>query len=209
MNKKRCFREPIPAIYEAASNLEAAVNAHLDGRNDIAEKLFVLANDPKVRKWTESIWGKDSQYAIVYKKIQSNTGTKVKARMPTAAQKNELHKRDGCHCRFCGIPVIRKEVRQYIHKLYPEAVPWDKTNLSQHAAFQCMWAQYDHVVPHSIGGTNDLENLVITCAACNYGKMEYTLDELNLSDPRDFPPIQSEWDGLERILGTTNGTRQD
>ena len=127
--------------------------------------------------------------------------------MPTAAQKRELHERDGYHCRFCGIPVIRKEIRQYIHKLYPESVPWGKTNLSQHAAFQCMWAQYDHVTPHSNGGTNDLKNLVVTCAACNYGKMDYTLEELNLLDPRDFPPIHSNWDGLERIIGSNNGTR--
>ncbi|MEL0166487.1 MAG: HNH endonuclease [Pseudomonadaceae bacterium] len=64
-----------------------------------------------------------------------------------------------------------------------------------------MWAQYDHVVPHSHGGANDLDNLVVTCAACNFGKMEYTLDELGLIDPRTIPPIQSSWDGLERVAG--------
>ena len=130
MFKKRCFREPIPEIYEAARNLEVAVNAHLDGRNDIAEKLFVLTNDPKVREWTESIWGKNSQYAIVYKKLKSDAVTKVKTRMPTATQKRVLHNRDGYHCRFCGIPVIREEVRKYLHNLYPKAIPWGKTNVT-------------------------------------------------------------------------------
>jgi hypothetical protein len=57
------------------------------------------------------------------------------------------------------------------------------------------------VVPHSHGGTNDLDNLVVTCAACNFGKMEYTLEELSLIDPRTIPPIQSNWDGLERVAG--------
>jgi 5-methylcytosine-specific restriction endonuclease McrA len=62
-----------------------------------------------------------------------------------------------------------------------------------------MWAQYDHVTPHSSGGENTLENLIVTCAACNYGKNNFTLEELGLIDPREFPPVQSQWDGLERL----------
>ena len=85
-------------------------------------------------------------------------------------------------------------------KLYPDVVPWGRTNQSQHAAFQCMWLQYDHVVPHSSGGENTIDNLVITCAACNFGKMEYTLEEIGLIDPRQFEPVSSQWDGLERVL---------
>lgn len=96
-------------------------------------------------------------------------------------------------------PVIRAEVRKRIAASYPEEVPWGSTNRTQHAAFQAMWAQYDHVVPHSRGGTNDLDNLVVTCAPCNFGKMSHTLDELGLEDPRDRPPVKSLWDGLERF----------
>jgi len=56
------------------------------------------------------------------------------------------------------------------------------------------------VLPHSCGGTNELDNLVVSCAACNYGKMSYRLEELGLSDPRDRPPVPSNWDGLERLI---------
>ena len=97
------------------------------------------------------------------------------------------------------MPVIHAETRKYLQNLYPDAIPWGKTNASQHAAFQCLWLQYDHVVPHSAGGENTLDNLIITCSACNYGKMNYTVEELGLLDPRDFAPIQSNWDGLERV----------
>ena len=202
MSHKRFFREPIPEIFDAVRYLDAAVSAHLRGHRNIAEELFSLANDPKVWAWTDSIWGKKSPYVNVNKQPNLHSGPKIEARMPTAAQKNELLRRDGFHCRFCGIPVIRAEIRKTLHHLYPNSVPWGKTNASQHAAFQCMWAQYDHVVPHSSGGTNDLKNLVVTCAACNFGKMEYTLEELGLMDPRQFTPVQSQWDGLERINGT-------
>ncbi|GGE59714.1 hypothetical protein GCM10007421_38000 [Halopseudomonas oceani] len=198
---KRCFREPIPEIFDAARYLDAAVSAHLNGHSSLAIELFTLANDPKIRAWTDSIWGKKSPFVRIKKQPDKAHSEKVTARMPTAIQKAELHSRDGFHCRFCGIPVIRAEIRKVLHIAYPTAITWGRSNASQHAAFQCMWAQYDHVVPHSHGGTNDLDNLVVTCAACNFGKMEYTLEELSLIDPRTIPPIQSNWDGLERVAG--------
>lgn len=122
------------------------------------------------------------------------------ARMPSRSQAAALHARDGYHCRYCGIPVIRSQVRKAICQLYPQVVIWGSKNASQHAGFQVLWAQYDHVVPHAFGGTNELENLVVSCAACNFGKMSYRLEDLGLSDPRDRPPVMSMWDGLERLL---------
>lgn len=204
MDLKRYFREPILEIYDAARYLDAAVSAHIDGKTDIANDLFTLANNPIIWEWTDSIWGRNSKYVTVNKQSSLHTIPKAKVRMPSAAQKADLHKRDGYHCRFCGIPVIRAENRKFLHKIYPTTIPWGKTNASQHAAFQCMWLQYDHVVPHSSGGSNDLDNLVITCAACNFGKMEYTIEELGLLDPREVAPLISLWDGLERVNQANN-----
>jgi hypothetical protein len=121
-------------------------------------------------------------------------------RMPTSSEKQLLHSRDGYHCRFCGVPVIRKEVRDRLRKLYPGALQWENNTAMQHAAFQAMFAQYDHLLPHARGGNNDLQNMVVTCAPCNYGRMNYTLDEVGLADPRLREPIRSTWDGLERLL---------
>lgn len=114
--------------------------------------------------------------------------------------KNQLHLRDGYHCRFCGIPLIRKEIRAQLATLYPQALSWGRTNIEQHAAFQAMWAQYDHILPHARGGNNDIDNLVVTCAPCNFGRMNFTLDEVGLLDPRKCEPYQSKWDGLEQLL---------
>jgi len=120
--------------------------------------------------------------------------------MPTLAEKRQLHVRDGFHCRVCGIPVIRQEVRQRLRDAYPSALQWEGRNVEQHAAFQAMWVQYDHVIPHARGGTNEADNMLITCAPCNYGRMNYTFAEVGLIDPRTRPPIQSMWDGLERFI---------
>jgi len=200
MSNKRYFREPIQEIYDAARYLDAAVSAHLNGHYETAVNLFKLANDPKVWDWADSIWGAKSKYVQVNKQPSLHIMPREKARMPDTQMRKALHTRDGYHCRFCGIPVIHADIRKYLHKIYPDAIPWGKTNTTQHAAFQCMWLQYDHVVPHSAGGENTLDNLVVTCSPCNFGKMEFLLEEINLSDPRDFAPIQSQWDGLERIM---------
>lgn len=195
---RNCFREPIPEIYDAARYIDAAVSAHLAGEIETAKKLFAIADCETVWKWTDSIWGAKSPYVSVRKMSVEPESLRQKERMPTAEQKSLLHERDGYHCRFCGLPVVRPEIRKKISAAYPEQVQWGRTNKSQHAAFQAMWAQYDHVLPYSHGGKNNLENLVVTCAACNFGKMSYTLEELSLSDPRERPPIRSLWDGLER-----------
>jgi 5-methylcytosine-specific restriction endonuclease McrA len=200
MIAKRCFRYPIPEIFDAAKYLDAAVSAHLAGHSKVAEELFVLANIKEVWDWVDSIWGKNSPYVNVEINPSLHTRPRVKTRMPSAQMKRELQGRDGYHCRFCGIPVIRSEIRSTLKKAYPKAIPWEGTTATQHAGFECLWLQYDHVVPHSAGGENTLENLVITCAACNFGKMNFTLEELGLLDPRNFPPVQSTWDGLERAL---------
>jgi len=203
METRDCLREPIPEIFDAARLLDAAVTAHLRGESELASRLFGMANDPKVREWTESLWGTASPYIKVREVPGAppslDKNQRVPVRMPNAKERQLLHERDRFHCRFCGIPVIRKEIREKIKRIYPEFVTWGRTNLSQHAGFQAMWLQYDHVVPHARGGNNDLENVVITCAPCNYGKWNYLVSEIGLSDPRRRPPSQSWWDGLERF----------
>lgn len=200
---KRMLREPIQEIFDVARYLDAAVSAHMQGNSDVAKQLFVLANHSRVREWTESIWGKNSPYVQVRKIERGEVKEKLPVRMPNADQKRKLLHRDGHHCRFCGIPVIRSEIRKYLHSIYPEQIPWGRSNITQHAGFQCLWLQYDHVIPHWHGGSNDLGNVVITCSACNYGKMQYSLEEIGLYDPRDFEPVKSTWDGLERVLSFT------
>jgi hypothetical protein len=211
---RNCLRQPIPEIAAAAQYLDKAVSAHLIGDLESAKELFLRADMPVIRNWTESLWGKNSPYVTHYVVANAPPSIpkhqRVVVRMPTPMERQELHKRDGYHCRFCGIPVIRMEIRDRIREVYPEAVPWGRTNISQHAAFQAMWAQYDHLLPHARGGNNNLENLVVTCAPCNFGRGDSTLDEVGLLDPRTREPVRSSWDGLERFcLNLTANTTND
>ena len=201
------FRDPIPEIFEAAELLSQAVDAHLvtGGRCDKAGKLIKQADMQIVWNWTDSIWGKECKKIHRKRTVKGAPKTVARKepysdRLASKEQQVMLIARDGHQCRFCGIPVIRKEIRVAMRKHYMDELPWGKPNTKQHAAFQCMWMQFDHVLPYKRGGLTDINNLVVTCASCNYGRGEYTLEEVGLIDPRTRPVKGTNWDGLERFL---------
>jgi len=203
---RSCLRDPVAEIYQAANYLDSAVTAHLQGDRARAEALIRLADMPEIACWTESLWGPGGPWSRPVKVDTSLPlvvrDQRSKERMPTTATKTRLLERDGYHCRFCGIPVIRKEIRDQIKTCYPQALRWGNANREQHAAFQAMWVQYDHIVPHARGGSNDLDNMLITCAPCNYGRSNLTLEEVGLADPRTRSPVRTSWDGLERFAAS-------
>jgi hypothetical protein len=203
MNSRLCLRLPIPEIEEAANYLDAAVSAHLGGDYGAARELLHLADSKVVWDWTDSVWGKKSPYTL-YRPVPNSPATLEKnqramPRYATLATQKLVHERDGYYCRFCKIPVVRDEIRVRISRAYPDAAPWGNKNHLQHAGLQCMWAQYDHIVPHSRGGGSDIDNILLTCAACNYGRMQFTLEEVGLLHPDTHAARRGPWDGLERF----------
>ena len=202
---RTCFRDPVPEIFHAAELLDRAVDAHLAGDRIRSARLIADADMPEVREWVESLWGSPSRDIHRVREVKGSPPTLDKddrdpSRHATRDQERALIERDGYRCRFCGIPAVRKEIRKALHREYPEALPWGSKNAEQHAAFQCLWLQFDHVLPHSRGGRTDLDNLVVTCGPCNFGRSESTLEEVGLIDPRTRPASRIEWDGLERFV---------
>jgi 5-methylcytosine-specific restriction endonuclease McrA len=209
-NPRRCFREPIDEIFQAASLLDDAVGAHLAADYSSASALFQTADMPAIRAFTESLWGskkanpEQQEYLRIRKIVGARSYVPKKerhpVRMPTAIEKLALIEQWGRHCVFCGIPLIRSEVRRLITRAYSKDAPWGRTNRECHAALQCMWMQFDHVLPHSRGGDSSLTNTVVTCAPCNFGRWHRTLEEVGLIDPRLRPVKKTSWGGLERFL---------
>ena len=200
--QRRCISEPISQVADAARYLDAAVSAHLAGKPALAAELIMAADMSEIRAWTKSIWANSEIHLRFPPNMAASIpkDQRVKVRMPTRAEKAQIHKRDGHNCRFCDMPVVRPETRSLIRSAYPNALTWGSKEIEQHAAFQAMWAQYDHVLPHARGGNNDLSNLVLTCAPCNFGRGGYTLQEVGVHDPRGRPVARSSWDGLERFV---------
>lgn len=205
---RRSLCTPIPAIFQAAKLLLAAVEKHRSGDFAGAAESLERANDKEVWSYTDAAWGRGAAARYAFQKDAASPPRfsleeRPQPRMPNVSTRRAAVARDGYHCRFCGIPVIDPTVRHLFSKAYPTVVRWGSTNDSQHAAFQCMWLQFDHLLPNSRGGTSDLENIVVACAACNFGRMEATLYEARILDPLSLtPPIiwdgHAEWDGLER-----------
>ena len=197
---RQSLSEPIARLMDAVRYLDAAVSAHLERKFALAEDLLRLADIAEIRVWGKSIWANSD----VHVRSRSTEPTlpkelRSRSRLPTSAQKERVHARDGYHCRFCGMPVVKSSTRKLLHLAYPLAVPWGAKKSDQHAALLAMWAQYDHVIPHSRGGLTDHDNLVLTCAPCNFGRAGFMLEEVGVAEPWLRPPVKSAWDGLERF----------
>lgn len=200
---RNCLSDPIPEIFQAAYYLDAAATYHCMGNTSDAEELIRLADIHVIAEWSEALWGAGGPWTrpapVASPLPYLPKSERIKERMPNASVVRQLLERDGYHCRFCRIPIIRAETRSLLHRAYPNALRWGRRNADQHAAFQAMWLQYDHIIPHARGGTNAIENIVVTCAPCNNGRSNLTLEEVGVADPRSREPFKSSWDGLERI----------
>ena len=201
---RRCIREPIPEVYTAIDTLAAAVDAHFAGDTQGAEDLFRAANCPRTREWLFTTWT-TPKANVIFQKPEGDAPIIPKAERDPAGQivrpalRRQVLARDGHRCRYCGLPVVDAEVRKAARRLYPDAVPWPDVHIEKHAAFQASWLQYDHVEPYARGGRTSPDNIVVTCALCNFGKDRYTLRQLDIEDPRLRPPVPTDFDGLERL----------
>jgi len=206
-----CLVPPPAEVEIAATMLQHAAAAHLRGDRAKVLHWLNMSNMGAIRAWTESAWGKQAPRTRPKPmRPQVAAGELDPLRNAGAALKRQLHERDGYRCRYCGAPVIRAEVRRRLAAAYPEAKLWGRTNSSQHAALQAMWAQYDHLLPHAHSGRTSLHNMVVSCAPCNFGRMQYLLSELDLQDPLSRAVLPSPWDGLEGLLrGPVSKTVQE
>jgi 5-methylcytosine-specific restriction endonuclease McrA len=198
------IKDAIPEIFGAWEALSTASDAHLSGDFGVAADYLRRANCPVVWSWLNPAWVDVDKHVVELQPFGDTVSLTKDERDPDRSIRNEVRRevlqRDGYRCRYCGIPVISADIRRFLARQYPESVPWDIYDPSkQHAGLSCMWLQFDHVIPHSHGGRSDTENVVITCALCNFGKHGFSIRQLGLSDPCLRPPIAATWDGLERL----------
>lgn len=201
---KRSIKEPIPQIFQTWDFLNQAVDAHLTGDTLRAEMLFKKAEMREVWEWLNPGWTRPDLNVVIPAPDGDTHNVSKNLRDPdrhiVPATSAAVLQRDGYRCRYCGIPLIHADIRKLAHRLYPDAVPWEPYDVKkQHSGFACLWLQFDHVVPHCHGGRSSPDNVVASCALCNFGKDKYTLRQLNLADPFLTPPTPSTWDGLERL----------
>ena len=141
---KRSIKEPIPQIFQTWDFLNQAVDAHLAGDMQLAEKIFKKADMRAVWEWLNPGWTRPDLNVVVpappadTQKVSKNL--RDPDRVIALATRFSVLQRDGYRCRYCGIPVVHADIRKLAHRDYPDAVPWDPYNVTkQHAGFACLW----------------------------------------------------------------------
>ena len=200
---RRSFLPPIPEFEVAATLLSRAADAYMSGNNSLCEKFLVDADLRPLREFAYLVAGPINPEIHRQSKNPSYIPPPrgELSRMPNAVETRHIYLRDGYRCRFCEAHVIVKEARKVFEKAFPLAARKGKSNEDNHFGLSTLTASIDHVVPFRRGGTNDPLNLVTACGPCQYGRNRWTLDEVQIEDPRNFPPIVDSWDGLTRLVG--------
>lgn len=117
-------------------------------------------------------------------------------RSPSKIQ-NKVFERDGYKCRYCGNKLISQTFfRLLIKQLNSDLFKRGTTNLTTHGILHLAWPVADHVIPWNKGGRTHLDNLVSSCASCNYGKDGYTIEQLGIENPLKREPLNDHWNGL-------------
>jgi 5-methylcytosine-specific restriction endonuclease McrA len=121
-------------------------------------------------------------------------------------RKRELAARDGHRCCYCGIRVIEPKILKKVQALIGRDVLPSKTNRkgSSNWDYHGIWITtvmtLDHINPISTSGRDDDGNLATSCWACNFGKYDYTLDELGLKPPNPKNWEGPPWHGLVDVI---------
>lgn len=117
------------------------------------------------------------------------------ARLITDAVRVRTFARDRFRCTYCGGRAIPRSILVALHDLFPSDISYDAHygRGRMHPIFWALAPEADHVVAHSRGGTNTIENLTTLHAACNTIKSDSLIDDLPMLQVSE---VASEWDGL-------------
>lgn len=165
--------------------------------NELENALAILGKirSEEMRDWF-CVHGQNSGYFRSKKfpvELPRVASEQLDPRRSPAKFERAVFERDHYICRYCGLKVIAKEVMYALEKIV--GVHMFRTqgcNDVQHGCIHAFKPVADHVIPHHLGGRTDLDNLVTSCPACNYGKYNYTIEQLGISDPRERLPLESD-----------------
>jgi hypothetical protein len=198
-----CFLTPIPQLEQAAQKLDHAAFALLSGDFDAAKQLIKSCEMPELDRYRAEIVEGTKPHVHRVRSV-ANAPPKRRgadSRMPGKKVALSIFRRDGWRCRFCGIKIVSLDAIKILDSIFPQEVRWKaKPYANRNVAFNVLASSLDHIVPHSRGGNNDPHNLVGACGSCQFGRMQYTLEEVGFTDPRDRTPVKDNWDGLERLV---------
>jgi len=195
---------PPPDWFESQAFLfRDAVKMACGGEREKTLGVLRQIRDEEMREWF-CVHGQNSGYFRSKKfpvELTRVSPDRLDPRRFPVKYERAVFERDHYTCRYCGLKVIAKEVMYAFEKIVgSEKFRTKGCNAVQHGCIHAFKPVADHVIPHHLGGRTDMGNLVTSCPACNYGKYNYTIEQLGISDPRERLPVASDWDGLRSLL---------
>ena len=185
----------------ATSEFRKACKLVEAGKLNEAESVLTNLDSDQLRQQFYATWEEyDRLNALAFRPLKDYPKIKkVGKRMPPAAVVREVYERDFWTCRWCSTPIIADKPIKAMHKQFPTTFYKGTTNDSMHGLMLSSRVSLDHVLPHSFGGTNEIENLVTSCWPCQFGRGNDLIERLGLSDPREREPIPTDWDGCSTL----------
>ncbi len=172
---------------EWASCFTRSVRYAVDGDCASAREEFGKIDGKSLAFWFHTVaqYGGSDRLAVLDRAATARSAViKSRARMPNSRQTRDILERDQWSCRYCESPLLlRSQLDKFRSLIGEDLFPLGRTNLSKHGAYFLHVATIDHIVPWSAGGTNESDNLAATCHACNFGKDDFTFEELSLDTP--------------------------
>ena len=199
---RRSFLPAIPEYGIAADLLSRAADAALSGDLVTCAEYLTRADLRPLRDFAFRVAGRID--STIHRQSGNPKFEAVprasRPRMPSTGEQMKVMQRDGFRCRFCESRVIVKDAYRIFTRLLPLQARAGSTNEENHFGLSTLTASIDHLLPYSRGGTNDRENLVTACGPCQFGRNQWTLEEVEIENPLNYPPLVDEWDGLTRLL---------
>ncbi len=205
--KDKCIELPKEA-FEAVEEFKKAVNHFVEGNRELTITHINNICNEKLTYWFIEHGQMSGRHRKIVIQLDRPSAIPFESRDPVRSPsklQNQVFERDGYICRYCGIQLVSQVfLKKFIKVLDYHKFRKGNTNLEQHAVIHFLWPVADHVIPWNLGGRTSLDNLVSSCATCNYGKDGYTLEEIQITNPFHRAVITSEWKGFSDKIDLLN-----
>lgn len=181
--------------------VDAITNASA-GKVDLARSILKDSRDLEMRTWYHVHAQNIAQWRFDTFKVKSPEPVLPLDPVKTFSKfESKLFARDNYKCRYCSGYVVPKKVFKKAQSLIGSTdLPLGRTNLTRSGFYLMFVATLDHVVPWSLGGRTDESNLVTSCWSCNYGKANFTVEQIGIKTPFNSMTVRDPESKVERLL---------
>ena len=172
-------------IKDSFQILVDAITQASAGKVEIAQTILKNSRDLEMRTWYDVHAQNIAKWRFDTFKVQTPEPILPLDPVKTFSKfESRLFARDNYKCRYCSDPVISKKMFKEANSVIGSSfLPLGRTNLTRSGFYLMFVATLDHVTPWSLGGKTDESNLVTSCWSCNYGKANFTVEQIGLRNP--------------------------